>query len=65
MLVLSRKKDESIYLYVEGLPDPITITICALDKNKTRVGIEADDRVLVVRAELGKKTDCVVAKVAS
>ena len=52
MLVLSRKKDETIYLKTEGRPD-IKITIVRIDNlNKVRIGIDADKDVTVLRSEL-------------
>ena len=57
MLVLSRKKDESIVLKREGQSD-IRITIVRIDnKNKVRVGIEADKEVTVLRQELERNDD--------
>lgn len=54
MLVLSRKKDEAIVLKREGQPD-IKITIVRIDnKNKVRIGIEADKEVTVLRSELAE-----------
>ena len=52
MLVLSRKKDETITIKRAGQND-IRITIVNIDnKNKVRVGIEADKDVIVLRSEL-------------
>jgi carbon storage regulator CsrA len=52
MLVLSRKKDECILIKRDGQPD-IKITIVRIDnRNKVRVGIEADRDVQVLRSEL-------------
>ena len=52
MLVLSRKKDETIYLKTDGRPD-IKITVVRIDNlNKVRIGIEADKNVTVLRSEL-------------
>jgi carbon storage regulator CsrA len=52
MLVLSRKKDETIIIKKPGQKD-IKITIVRIDnKNKVRVGIEADKDVTVIRSEL-------------
>ncbi len=52
MLVLSRKKDETIVIKRAGNSD-IKITIVRIDnKNKVRVGIEADKDVTVLRSEL-------------
>lgn len=52
MLVLSRKKDETIVLKQDGHSD-IKITIVRIEnRNKVRVGIEADKDVVVLRSEL-------------
>lgn len=52
MLVLSRKKDETIILRTPGQED-IRITVVRIDShNKVRIGIEAEQEVLVLRSEL-------------
>lgn len=52
MLVLSRKKDETILIKQAG-QKPIKITVVRIDnKNKVRLGIEADKSVTVLRSEL-------------
>ena len=52
MLVLSRKKDETILLKTSNNED-IKITVVKIDnKNKVRIGIEAPREVSVVRSEL-------------
>lgn len=52
MLVLSRKKDQTIILRQPGMED-ITITVVRIDnRNKVRIGIEADKKVTVLRSEL-------------
>jgi carbon storage regulator len=52
MLVLSRKKDETILLKTSNNED-IKITVVKIDnKNKVRIGIEAPREVTVVRSEL-------------
>ena len=56
MLVLSRKKDEKIILKVPDMRD-IMITIVRIDnKNKVRIGIEADKEITVLRSELDSVT---------
>lgn len=56
MLVLSRKKDETIILRGPNMED-IRITIVRIDnKNKVRVGIEADKEVTVLRSELSGRS---------
>lgn len=52
MLVLSRKKDETIVLRGPNMDD-IKITIVRIDnRNKVRIGIEADKEITVLRSEL-------------
>lgn len=52
MLVLSRKKDETIVLKGPNMSD-IKITVVRIDsRNKVRIGIEADEEVTVLRSEL-------------
>lgn len=52
MLVLSRKKDETIILRVPGQKD-IEITVVRVDNlNKVRLGISAEKDVVVLRSEL-------------
>jgi len=56
MLVLSRKKDETIVLKTPGADD-IKITVVRIDnRNKVRIGIDAPREVTVIRSELEKKT---------
>lgn len=55
MLVLSRKKDQTIVLKMEGQPD-IKITVVRIENlNKVRIGIQADKEVTVLRSELEPK----------
>lgn len=52
MLVLSRKKDESIIVRVPGHED-VKLTVVRVDNmNKVRIGVEADKDVVILRAEL-------------
>ena len=52
MLVLSRKKDETIILKTSN-GEVIQITIVKIDnKNKVRIGIDAPREISVVRSEL-------------
>jgi carbon storage regulator CsrA len=52
MLVLSRKQDEVIVLKGANIPD-IRITVVRIDnRNKVRIGIEADPKITVLRSEL-------------
>ena len=50
MLVLSRKKDESIVLQIEN--EEIEIIIVRLEPNKVRLGIKAGPNVTILRSEL-------------
>lgn len=52
MLVLSRKKDQRILLKIPGRED-IRITVTKIDnRNRVRLGIEADSDIVIVRDEL-------------
>jgi len=55
VLVLSRKKDEKI-LFRCGEHEDIELTVVRIDANKVRLGIKADDEVLVLRSELVEKS---------
>jgi carbon storage regulator CsrA len=62
MLVLSRKKDETIVLKTPN-NDSIKITVVKIDnKNKVRLGIEAPREVTVIRSELESKSRLEVKK---
>lgn len=55
MLVLSRKKDETIILKGPDMSD-IKITVVRIDnRNKVRIGIEADKEITVLRSELDQE----------
>jgi carbon storage regulator CsrA len=55
MLVLSRKKDETIILKAPNMED-IKITVVRIDnKNKVRIGIEAEKEITVLREELAEE----------
>lgn len=57
MLVLSRKKDETIVLKADNQPD-IKITVVRIENpNKVRLGIEAEKTVTVLRSELLEATE--------
>ena len=52
MLVLSRKKDETIIMRIPGHED-IKLTVVRIDNmNKVRIGVEADKEVVILRSEL-------------
>ena len=56
MLVLSRKKEEKIILKVPERED-IVITVVRIDnQNKVRLGIDAEDDVIVLRSEVDGQT---------
>jgi carbon storage regulator CsrA len=63
MLVLSRKKDETIIVRIPGKED-IRLTVVRIDNmNKVRIGVEAEKDVVVLRSELdGKIEKTAVAK---
>lgn len=52
MLVLSRKRDESIVLKDEATGEEVTITVVRIDPNKVRLGIEAGKNTTILRSEL-------------
>lgn len=54
MLVLSRKRDERIFLEIEGIhgKETIEVKIVRIDSNKVRIGIQASDNVTILRSEL-------------
>jgi carbon storage regulator CsrA len=55
MLVLSRKKDETIIIRTPGRED-IRLTVVRIDNmNKVRIGVEADKDVVILRSELDEK----------
>jgi carbon storage regulator CsrA len=55
MLVLSRKKDETIIVRIPGRED-IKLTVVRIDNlNKVRIGVEADKDVVILRSELDEK----------
>ena len=55
MLVLSRKKDETIIVRIPGRED-IKLTVVRIDNlNKVRIGVEAEKDVVILRSELDEK----------
>ena len=55
MLVLSRKKDETIIVRIPGRED-IKLTVVRIDNlNKVRIGVEADKDVVILRSDLDEK----------
>ena len=52
MLVLSRKQAETLVI-----GDGIRITVLRVDRNQVRLGIEAPNRVPVLRAELLERSE--------
>lgn len=57
MLVLSRKKDETIIVRIPGKED-IRLTVVRIDNmNKVRIGVEAEKDVVVLRSELDEKIE--------
>jgi carbon storage regulator CsrA len=62
MLVLSRKKDETIIMRIPGHED-IRLTVVRIDNlNKVRIGVEADKDVVILRQELDVKPEISRAK---
>lgn len=52
MLVLSRREDESIFITVPGVEEPIVVTIVLLSGDKCRLGIQARNDISVDREEV-------------
>ena len=52
MLVLSRKTDEKIVFHIDGYDTPIELTVVRIDRNKVRLGIEAEPGITILRSEL-------------
>ena len=50
MLVLSRKRDEKIIL--KAGEEEIELTVVRIDANKVRLGINASEKVTILRSEL-------------
>jgi carbon storage regulator CsrA len=62
MLVLSRKKDETILIKIPG-QDDIKITVVKIDnRNKVRIGVEANKEITVLRQELDQKPISLVSE---
>ncbi len=62
MLVLSRKKDETIIVRIPGRED-IKLTVVRIDNmNKVRIGVEADKDVVILRSELDEKIHKVLVR---
>lgn len=55
MLVLSRKRDEKILFQVPGAKRDIEITIIEIEGSRVRLGISADQEVVILRSELANK----------
>lgn len=65
MLVLSRKKDETIIVRIPGKED-IRLTVVRIDNmNKVRIGVEAEKDVVVLRSELDEKIEKTKTAVAN
>ncbi len=60
MLVLSRKRDERIVLKVKD--EEVEITVVRIDANKVRIGIQASDKVTILRSELLEKQEAATAE---
>lgn len=54
MLVLSRKRDEKIFLKLNE-HENVELTVVRIDANKVRLGIKASDSVTILRSELLEK----------
>jgi carbon storage regulator CsrA len=51
MLVLSRKRDEKILLKISDT-ESIELTVVRIEANKVRLGIQASNKVTILRSEL-------------
>ncbi len=60
MLVLSRKRDESIILKDEN-GEEVRVTVVRIDANKVRLGIEANNSTTILRSELVQREKDVVS----
>lgn len=60
MLVLSRKRGETIHI-----GDRITITVVRVHGNRIKIGIDAPEKIRIVRGELDQWTEPTVTKAAS
>lgn len=54
MLVLSRKKDDEILIEDEGGNVIARITVVKIEGYKVRLGVDADQKVKILRGELRK-----------
>ena len=52
MLVLSRHKDERVFIVVPGRKEPIVITQVDIRGDKSRLGFDADSDIQVYREEV-------------
>ena len=52
MLVLSRRKDESIVIRLADSEEVVTVSVVDIDRNKVRIGIEASKQVAIWRQEI-------------
>jgi sRNA-binding carbon storage regulator CsrA len=52
MLVLTRKKDERIFIVVPGMDEPIVISCVGTYPEKTRLGFDAPPDVVIDREEI-------------
>jgi carbon storage regulator CsrA len=52
MLVLSRKRGQTIVIEVPGLREKIRVSVVRIKGSVVRIGIEADPAAQIVRAEL-------------
>ena len=55
MLVLSRKRDEKIFVQIPGIDEKIEITVVQIDSSRVRLGFNAPKDVIILRKELEEK----------
>lgn len=52
MLVLTRRREETIILRVDGIPDIVVTVVEVKDGGAVRIGVDADHAVSIVRGEI-------------
>lgn len=59
MLVLGRKRDETVVITVLPSTEPIVVTVTVVDttSSKVRIGFEAPKHVAVMRGEVQEQID--------
>jgi carbon storage regulator CsrA len=55
MLVLTRKENELIYIVNDETGDVVTVSINEVRSDRVKVGIQADQKYKIIRAEIYEK----------